>query len=205
MRKLEVLTRLNTEKIMAIIRVENFERAVEIVEGCLTGGVSCLEISYTNANAGEIIKKLKDKYQDRVLIGAGTVLDSETALQAVQSGAEFMIAPNFSLAVAKTCNRYQVPYMPGCTTMTEIVVALEAGADMIKIFPNSALIGPKIISTIRTPMPYVPLLSSGGVTPDNIDEWVKAGVNCMGVGTLLSKGTTKEIAENAKLLKAQIK
>lgn len=189
---------------MAIIRVETIERAQEIVDGCLEGKISCLEISYTNNNAGDIIEQLKEIYQEKIVIGAGTVLDSETARQALLKGAEFIIAPNFNIDVAKLCNRYQIPYMPGCTSMTEIVEALEAGADMIKAFPTSSFIGPKVVSTIKTPMPQVPVLSSGGVTIDNVSDWLEAGVDCMGIGTLLSKGIKSEIAENARQLRQKV-
>lgn len=132
------------------------------------------------------------------------MLDSETARQALLKGAEFIIAPNFNIDVAKLCNRYQIPYMPGCTSMTEIVEALEAGADMIKAFPTSSFIGPKVVSTIKTPMPQVPVLSSGGVTIDNVSDWLEAGVDCMGIGTLLSKGIKSEIAENARQLRQKV-
>lgn len=204
MQKVTTLSRIYQEKLMAIIRVETIERAQEIVDGCLEGEISCLEISYTNKNAGDIIEQLKEIYQDKIIVGAGTVLDSETARHALLKGAEFIIAPNFNLEVAKLCNRYQIPYMPGCTSMTEVVEALEAGADMIKAFPTSSFIGPKVVSTIKTPMPQVPVLSSGGVTVENITDWIEAGVDCMGIGTLLSKGTKAEIAKNAQSLRQKV-
>lgn len=204
MQKLNTMSRLYQEKLMAIIRVETIERAQEIVDGCLEGEISCLEISYTNKNAGEIIEQLKEIYQERIVVGAGTVLDSETARHALLKGAEFIIAPNFNIDVAKLCNRYQIPYMPGCTSMTEIVEALEAGAEMIKAFPTSSFVGPKVVSTIKTPMPQVPVLSSGGVTVENISDWLNAGVDCMGIGTLLSKGTQEEIAKNAQQLHQKV-
>ncbi|MDT2598289.1 bifunctional 2-keto-4-hydroxyglutarate aldolase/2-keto-3-deoxy-6-phosphogluconate aldolase [Enterococcus hulanensis] len=204
MQKLTTLSRIYQEKLMAIIRVETIERAQEIVDGCLEGKISCLEISYTNKNAGDIIEQLKVIYQDKIVIGAGTVLDSETARHALLKGAEFIIAPNFNHEVARLCNRYQIPYMPGCTSMTEIVEALEAGADMVKAFPTSSFVGPKVVSTIKTPMPQVPVLSSGGVTLDNVADWLHAGVDCMGIGTLLSKGTQTEIAENARRLRQKV-
>ncbi|MBO0455633.1 bifunctional 2-keto-4-hydroxyglutarate aldolase/2-keto-3-deoxy-6-phosphogluconate aldolase [Enterococcus hulanensis] len=204
MQKLTTLSRIYQEKLMAIIRVETIERAQEIVDGCLEGEISCLEISYTNKNAGDIIEQLKEIYQDKIVIGAGTVLDSETARHALLKGAEFIIAPNFTHEVARLCNRYQIPYMPGCTSMTEIVEALEAGADMVKAFPTSSFVGPKVVSTIKTPMPQVPVLSSGGVTLDNVADWLHAGVDCMGIGTLLSKGTQAEIAENARRLRQKV-
>ena len=147
------------------------------MEGCLAGGVSILEISYTNANAGEIIQQLTQAYGDKVLLGAGTVLDAPTARDAILRGAKFVIAPTFSVEVARLCNRYQIPYMPGCTTMTELVEALEAGADMIKAFPISNYYGPALVKTINTPLPYVSILSSGGVTLENVDEWVENGVD----------------------------
>lgn len=204
MQKLTTLSRIYQEKLMAIIRVETIERAQEIVDGCLEGKISCLEISYTNKNAGDIIEQLKVIYQDKIVIGAGTVLDSETARHALLKGAEFIIAPNFNHEVARLCNRYQIPYMPGCTSMTEIVEALEAGADMVKAFPTSSFVGPKVVSTIKTPMPQVPVLSSGGITLDNVVDWLHAGVDCMGIGTLLSKGTQSEIAENARRLRQKV-
>ena len=204
MKKLETMNRIYQEKLMAIIRVETIERAQEIVDGCLEGEISCLEISYTNKNAGDIIEQLKSIYQDKILIGAGTVLDSETARHALLKGAEFIIAPNFNSEVARLCNRYQIPYIPGCTSMSEIVEALEAGADMIKAFPTSSFIGAKVVSTIKTPMPQVPVLSSGGVTSENIADWLDAGVDCMGIGTLLSKGSKAEITKNARTLRQKV-
>lgn len=204
MKKLETMNRIYQEKLMAIIRVETIERAQEIVDGCLEGEISCLEISYTNKNAGDIIEQLRSIYQNKILIGAGTVLDSETARHALLKGAEFIIAPNFNREVAKLCNRYQIPYIPGCTSMSEIVEALEAGADMIKAFPTSSFIGAKVVSTIKTPMPQVPVLSSGGVTSENIADWLDAGVDCMGIGTLLSKGSKAEITKNARTLRQKV-
>ena len=204
MEKLTTLNRIHKEKIMAVVRVETVERGAEIVEGCLAGGVSILEISYTNANAGEIIQQLTQAYGDKVLLGAGTVLDAPTARDAILRGAKFVIAPTFSVEVARLCNRYQIPYMPGCTTMTELVEALEAGADMIKAFTISNYYGPSLVKTIKTPLPYVSILSSGGVTLENVDEWVENGVDCMGVGSLLTKGSRETIAANAKALRMAV-
>ncbi|KAF1305138.1 bifunctional 2-keto-4-hydroxyglutarate aldolase/2-keto-3-deoxy-6-phosphogluconate aldolase [Candidatus Enterococcus willemsii] len=205
MQKLNILKRISEEQIMAIVRVDTIERAEEIVQGCLAGQISCVEISYTNTNAGEIIQELKTRYAQKLLVGAGTVLDGETARQAILKGAEFIIAPNFSEDVAKICNRYQIPYMPGCFSVSEVVEALSSGADMIKIFPGSSLIGPDMIKTIKTPLPWVPMLSSGGATPDNISEWLNAGVDCVGVGSLLTKGTAEEIAKNACAFQQKLK
>lgn len=200
-----ILNRIEETAIMAIVRVETMERAIEIGDGCLAGGVDCLEISYTLPNAGEIIKQLNAHYQDKLLIGAGTVLDSETARSAILAGATFIIAPNYNEAVCKLCNRYQIPYMPGCTSVTEMITALEAGAAMVKAFPISSYYGPSLIATLKTPTPYLPIMSSGGADLSNIHEWLESGVDCIGIGSLLTKGTKEEITTNAKKLKQAVK
>ena len=201
----QILNRIEATKIMAIVRVETEERAIEIAEGCLAGGVDCLEISYTLPNAGEIIKFLTKRYGEHLLVGAGTVLDSETARLAILAGAKFVIAPNFDLEVSRLCNRYQIPYMPGCTSYTEMVTALEAGASMIKAFPISGYYGSSLVQTLKTPLPYMPVMSSGGVTLANVAQWLEAGVDCIGVGSLLTKGTVAEITANATALRDAVK
>lgn len=200
MRKLEILNTIIEEKIMAVVRITSFERGCEIVEGCLEGGVKILEISYTNNSAGDMIKKLNEKYGNKVLLGAGTVLDESTARHAILNGAQFIIAPTFSQEVARTCNRYQIPYIPSCTSITELVNALESGADMIKAFPISNYYGPSLVKIIKTTLPYVMILSSGGVTLENVDEWLENGVDCMGIGSLLTNGSKEIISKNARNL-----
>nr|MBO1339196.1 ketohydroxyglutarate aldolase [Enterococcus sp. 665A] len=190
---------------MAIVRVETKERAYEIADGCLAGGIDVIEISYTNNNAGEIINCLKQKYLGRLLVGAGTVLDSETARSAILKGADFIIAPTFSKKVAKMSNRYQVPYAPGCTSFTEAVEALEYGASFIKAFPISNFYGSQLVKVFKTPMPEMPILASGGANLENIQEWFESGVDCVGLGGLLTRGTTEEITRNAKLLHEKMK
>lgn len=205
MYKTRILNRLEQSKFLVIARVDTFTRAQEIIEGILKGGIDCVEISYTNNNAGQIIQQLNEQYGEKILVGAGTVLDSETARLAILAGAKFIIAPNYSDAVCKICNRYQIPYMPGCTTMTEIVTALENGADMIKAFPISNYYGHSLVNVIKTPMPFVPLMSSGAVTLENIDDWLKSDIECIGVGSLLTKGTVEEISKNALSLSNALK
>lgn len=182
---------------MAVVRVETVERGREIARGCLDGGVSVMEISYTLPNAGEVIAALRAEYGDQMTIGAGTVLDPETARDAILKGAEFIIAPTLSEGVAETCNRYQIPYAPGCATVTEAVRALELGAAFIKCFPISDFYGPRLVSVFKTPIPTMPILASGGINLDNLADYVKRGVDCCGLGGLLTKGTTEEIASNA--------
>ena len=200
----KVLQKLDEVKAMAIVRTESFERACEIADGLIEGGIPIMEISFTLPNAGEVISALRKKYQDRLLVGAGTVLDSETARLAILADARFIIAPNLSVEVARTCNRYRVPYMPGCTSITEAVQGLEAGASMIKAFPISNFYGPDLINVFKTPIPYMPILASGGVQLDTISQWISNGADCLGFGGLLTKGTSADIAANAKLIRTKI-
>lgn len=204
MYKAEITQRIKDTGIMAIVRVDNNTRADEIAQGCLDGGVDVLEISYTLPTAGRRIEYLNEKFGDQLLVGAGTVLDTETARLAILSGAKFVIAPTFNKEVALLCNRYQVPYMPGCTSVTEMVEAMEYGAAFIKLFPIANFFGPEIAKVVKTPIPNMPILTSGGVTVGNAKEWIKNGADCLGVGTLLTKGSSLEIKENAMQLRNAI-
>lgn len=204
MKLLNILNRLVDNVILAVVRVETIERGYEIADGCLEGGVEVLEISYTNNNAGEVINQLKARYTNELLVGAGTILDSETARHAILNGADFIIAPTFNEDVAKICNLYQIPYMPGCTTYTEMVTALESGASFIKAFPISNYYGPSLGSVFKTPLPQMPLMSSGGATIENVQEWLSNGIEIIGVGSLLTKGSKDEIAANAAKLVAEV-
>lgn len=200
----KILQRLDEIKAMAIVRVETIERAYEIADGLISGGIPCMEISFTLPNAADIIKALKEHYKDTLLVGAGTVLDSETARLAILAGAQFIIAPNYAIRVAQTCNRYRIPYMPGCTTVSEMVEAMEAGASMIKAFPISNFYGHELVKVLKTPLPYMSIMASGGVTIETIQDWMKTGVDCIGFGGLLTKGTSNDIAKNATLIRKEI-
>lgn len=204
MQKADITKRIAQTGAMAIVRVETVERGMEIASGCLDGGVDCLEISYTLPSAGEVIQALRTRFQERLLVGAGTVLDSETARHAILNGAQFIIAPNFSKEVAILCNRYQIPYAPGCTSLSEAIQALEAGAAFIKAFPISDFYGPKLVSVFKTPLPYMPILASGGIDLNNVKDYVKRGVDCCGFGSLLTKGSREDIAQNAQKIRQAI-
>lgn len=197
----QVLQKIDEVKAMAIVRTDSIDRACEIADGLIKGGIPVMEISFTLPNANEVIRALRLHYQDQLLVGAGTVLDSETARLAILADAQFVIAPNLSLEVAKTCNRYCVPYMPGCTTITEAIQGLEAGASMIKAFPISNFYGANLISVFKTPIPYMPILASGGVTLEEIPTWIQKGADCLGFGGLLTKGTSEDIATNAQKIR----
>ena len=201
MRKAETTMRMYNTGALAIVRVETIERGLEIAEGCLNGGIDVLEISYTLNNAGKVIEAITSRFKKDICVGAGTVLDSETARHAILSGAQFIIAPNYDEGVAKMCNRYQIPYAPGCTSLTEAVNCLTMGASFIKAFPVSDFYGPKLCKVFKTPLPNMPILASGGITLANLHEWLENGVDVCGFGGLLTKGTKEEIAENAKAIR----
>lgn len=202
MEKEKIITTIKETGVMAVVRVETIERGMEIAQGCLDGGVNVLEISYTNSNAGEVIQALKKAFGSQLLIGAGTVLEGVTARLAILSGADFIIAPTFDAEVQQMCNLYQIPYAPGCTSYTEMIEALKQGAAFIKAFPISNFYGPELAKVIKVPCPQVAILASGGVTLDNLNQWYENGVDCVGVGSLLTKGTSGEITENARQLRA---
>lgn len=181
----------------AVVRVPTVERGCEIAEGLIKGGVKAMEISYTLPNAGEVIAGIKEKFGDEICVGAGTVMEAATARMAIMAGAEFIVANMFSEEVAKICNLYQIPYAPGCTTMTEANHALEVGAAFIKCFPISNTYGTQLVGLFKTPTPWMPLMISGGINLDNLATWVKAGAECYGMGSLLTKGSADDIAKNA--------
>lgn len=197
----DAVCRIRNTGIMAIVRVETIQRGLEIAQGCYDGGVDVMEISYTNNNAGEVISAIKKEFGSKILVGAGTVLEGTTARLAIMNGAEFIVAPNYDKGVQEMCNLYQIPYAPGCTTYTEMLECLKAGACFIKAFPISNYYGPDLAKTFKVPCPQIPLLASGGATFDNLARWYQCGAECVGIGGLLTKGSAADITENAKKLR----
>ena len=195
--KADIVNRMEACGAMAIVRTESIERGKEIARGCLQGGVDVMEISYTLPNAGDVIAALNHEFGKTMLVGAGTILDAEPAGRHLQERNWAHTAPNFSREVARMCNRYQIPYAPGCTTITEMLEALEVGASYIKAFPISNFYGPPLAKIIQTPIPEMPLMASGGASLDNLEEWLENGISCVGFGGLLTNGTQAEIANNA--------
>ena len=186
--KINTLRALKECGVVAVVRGNSKEVGVEISKACVKGGVKALEVTYTNKFANDIIKELCEinKGQDDVVIGAGTVLDAETARAAMLAGAKYIVSPAFDLETAKICNRYKVPYLPGIMTINEIITAHEAGVDFVKLFPGSAF-GQGYVKAIKGPLPYANIMVTGGVNIDNIDSWIKAGVDAVGIGGELNK------------------
>ncbi|MGB6128785.1 MAG: bifunctional 2-keto-4-hydroxyglutarate aldolase/2-keto-3-deoxy-6-phosphogluconate aldolase [Psychrilyobacter sp.] len=201
MKKFEVLKKISDVGVVAVVRGNSVEEAVNISKACIAGGVTPIEITYTNPMATEIIKELSG--EENIVLGAGTVLDSETARIAIMAGAKYIVSPGFDEATAKLCNRYQIAYMPGCMTITEMLRAMEAGCDIIKLFPGSAF-GPSFIKGVKAPLPQINIMPTGGVNLENVDQWIKNGVVSVGVGGQLTGGTSEEITATAKQFVARV-
>jgi len=186
--KLKILQKIVDAGLVAVIRANNAEEAQRITDACIKGGVAAVEITFTVPGAAGVIAELAKKYtKGEIILGAGTVLDPETARVAILSGAEFVVSPALNPATARLCRRYQIPYMPGAGTIGEIIAAMEEGADIVKIFPGETL-GPTFVKAVRGPLPQAPMMPTGGVSLENAGEWIKAGCVALGVGGNLTAG-----------------
>lgn len=190
------LNRLVDCGVIAVVRGETEEEALQSVHAVVAGGVTGIELTFTVPHADQVIAQLTKAYdnQPEVVIGAGTVLDTTSARLAILAGSEFIVSPTYDAAIAELCNLYQVPYTPGCMTISEMQEALKTGADIVKLFPGSAY-GPSIIKAFKAPLPQLNIMPTGGVSLDNMAEWFKAGVVAVGVGgNLLAPAATGDFA-----------
>ena len=193
--KYEILKTLTEERIVAVIRGNSTKEVIDTVEACSEGGIKAIEVTYTIRTASEVISHFASR--EELIVGAGTVLDPETARTAILAGAKFIVGPNFSKDVAVLCNRYQVPYIPGCQTVNEVISALESGCDLIKLFPGNNF-DYSYLNALKAPVPKVKFMVTGGVNMDNISTWLKSGADAVGVGGNLVKGSREEIISMAK-------
>jgi 2-dehydro-3-deoxyphosphogluconate aldolase / (4S)-4-hydroxy-2-oxoglutarate aldolase len=201
-KKIEILNRIIESGVVAVIRAENKDEAEKISNACIRGGIKAIEVTLTVPGAEDVLRSLKSIFtEEELILGAGSVLDSETARIAILAGAEYIISPCFDKATAKLCNRYGVPYMPGCMTITEMKTAMEYGADIVKLFPGNTF-APSIIKSIKGPLPQVSIMPTGGVNLKNAAEWIKSGSVAIGIGSDLTnpatKGNYNEVTELAK-------
>lgn len=207
--KIENLKRIEETGIVAVVRAENSEQALKISEAVRAGGIQAIEITMTVPGAVDVIKELAKTYQNNeILIGAGSVLDAETARACLLAGAEYIVSPCLDKDTITLCNSYQKAVMPGAMSVTEVHRAMQYGADVVKVFP-ATLFGPKIIKAIKGPIPQAPLLPTGGVSLDNVHEWIKAGSFAVGAGSALTAGAKKgdydEVTRTAKEFIKRIK
>jgi 2-dehydro-3-deoxyphosphogluconate aldolase/(4S)-4-hydroxy-2-oxoglutarate aldolase len=196
--------------IVAIIRMKEPDKVRAVVDAIAAGGVTSLEVTMTVPNAVGLIAELAPAMPSGFVLGAGTVLDAATAARVIDAGAQFVVSPVFRRQVIAACHEREVPAMPGCFTPTEILEAWDLGADIVKVFPATAL-GPGFLKDLRGPLPHVKLMPTGGVTIDNAGEWIKGGAAAVGIGTALldakaiAAGDYATLTANARRLVANVR
>lgn len=206
MSDLEVLAKVKSEGICAIIRKLSSEQAIQTTAALIEGGVSVIEVAFNTAGAAQIISDLKETFGEKVTIGAGTVLDSETARIAILAGANFILSPTLNLEVLKICQKYNVLAIPGVYTPTEMITAWESGARMVKIFPAVTL-GSTFIRQVKGPLDQLDIMAVGGINAENTAEFLQAGASCIGIGSeiagqkLVETGGYQAITASAKQYK----
>ena len=210
MSRIETLQRLSDSPVISVIRMNDTSKLMKVIKALSDGGVKFLEITFTTPNALDVIKEVSKKVTSDFVVGAGTVLDPETARAAILAGAKFVVSPALNLETIKIAHRYDVMVTPGAFTPTEILTAWDYGADIVKVFPATAL-GPKYFKDIKGPFPHIRVLPTGGVSVDNAGEFIKAGAFAVAAGTdLLDKEAIANdkfeiITEKAKKLIANVK
>ncbi|MDW5470289.1 bifunctional 2-keto-4-hydroxyglutarate aldolase/2-keto-3-deoxy-6-phosphogluconate aldolase [Staphylococcus equorum] len=189
MKKYNILSQINKNFLIAVVRGVDTEETKKIIDEIIKGGFKNIEVTYTVPNASHIIEQVRKDHGDEIILGAGTVMDCTTARIAIEKGAQYIVSPHLDTEISKICNMYSIPYLPGCGSATEIVEALKFGSDLVKLFPGRHL-GPDFISDIKGPIPNVELMPSGGVNIENMREWIEKGSFAVGVGSDLTKGFT---------------
>jgi 2-dehydro-3-deoxyphosphogluconate aldolase/(4S)-4-hydroxy-2-oxoglutarate aldolase len=207
--KYEIIERMLDCGITAVVRTDSPEELVDAAEAIKKGGVDIIEITMTTPGALDVVSAVAKKFGNEVLIGAGTVLDAETARAVFLAGGEFVVSPVWSPELIAMCRRYSKPIVPGAFSPTEIMAAWDAGADLVKVFPAS-IGGPGLIKAIRGPLPQIPLVPTGGVRLDNTADFIRAGSAMVAVGgNLVSKDLVKgkkfdELTELARQFKEEV-
>jgi 2-dehydro-3-deoxyphosphogluconate aldolase / (4S)-4-hydroxy-2-oxoglutarate aldolase len=203
MTRIEQLRRMLDAGIVAVVRSPDSHQLVDVAKALAEGGVTVMEITFSVPNALEVIRQVRQNLGDQILLGAGTVLDPETARAAILAGAEFIVSPTLNLDVIRLCHRYDKAVLPGAFTPTEILTAWEAGADVVKVFPAD-VVGPAFFKALRGPLPQIRLMPTGGVDLNTAAEFLKAGACCLGIGGQLvepkavAAGDFKRIRDLAK-------
>jgi 2-dehydro-3-deoxyphosphogluconate aldolase/(4S)-4-hydroxy-2-oxoglutarate aldolase len=186
LQRVKTVERIVEAGVVAVIRADSADEAVQLAEACRRGGVAAIEITFTTPGAEGAIRELARRPARDFVLGAGTVLDPETARIAILAGAEYLVTPALEEATLRLANRYQVPCIPGAMTVADVIRAMECGADLVKLFPGE-LFGPSAIRAIHGPLPQANLVPTGGVTLDNVAEWIEAGAAAVGVGGSLTR------------------
>ncbi|HHQ4318949.1 bifunctional 2-keto-4-hydroxyglutarate aldolase/2-keto-3-deoxy-6-phosphogluconate aldolase [Clostridium perfringens] len=209
-KKIKTLTNLINEAFVLVLRTNTKDEGIETAKAAIKGGCNIIEVTFTIPNADKVIEELIKDKNEEVVIGAGTVLDSETARIAILAGAEFIVSPSFDKETATLCNRYGIPYIPGCFTPREIKEARECGSDVIKLFPGSAF-KPTIVKDLKAPIKGIAVMASGGVSFENMDEWFNNSCDIVSIGSAIIKlkdpakieAETRKYIERVKKLRMQ--
>lgn len=209
-KKIKTLTNLINEAFVLVLRTNTKDEGIETAKAAIKGGCNIIEVTFTIPNADKVIEELIKDKNEEVVIGAGTVLDAETARIAILAGAEFIVSPSFDKETATLCNRYGIPYIPGCFTPREIKEARECGSDVIKLFPGSAF-KPTIVKDLKAPIKGIAVMASGGVSFENMDEWFNNSCDIVSIGSAIVnlkdpakiEAETRKYIERVKKLRMQ--
>jgi len=200
----QILSFITDIGVVPVVRTSSADSAIQAIEAIYRGGIRSAEITMTVPGALKALEKVADQFGDKIMLGAGTVLDPETARSCMLAGAQFFVTPNLRLSTIAMCKRYSKVICVGALTPTEVVTAWEAGADVIKIFPADAVGGPKYIRALKAPLPHVEMIPTGGVTIETTPEFLRAGAAAVAAGgelvnaKLIADGNYAEIESRAK-------
>lgn len=204
MNKTEVRSKIKETGIVPVIRTDSAEKARTIIKALIEGGINVLEITMTIPGAIQLIAELTGEYNMVAVIGAGTVLDAETARRCVAAGAQFIVSPIAVSGMISLCNQKEIIVMPGALTPTEIFAAQAAGADIVKVFPVGAMGGVSYLKSVKAVFPHIEIVPTGGINPENAVDYLKAGALAVGIGSELTSGEASEITKRAQLLLGEI-
>ncbi len=204
MNKAEIVNQIESLGLVPVVRASSADEAMQVIEAIKAGGVNVLEITMTVPGAVRVIEKVADKYGSEVLVGAGTVLDPETARACLLAGAQFIVSPALNLDTIALCHRYGAPIAPGVLTPTEVITAWSAGVDFVKVFPCGSVGGASYIKNLKGPFPQIKMIPTGGVSLATAADFIKAGAAALGVGTdlvdvkAIREGNAHIVTERAK-------
>jgi 2-dehydro-3-deoxyphosphogluconate aldolase/(4S)-4-hydroxy-2-oxoglutarate aldolase len=200
----DVLRRINEVGVIPVVRAASPEEAIQVIEAIRMGGLSILEITMTVPHAVKVIEEVANRYGDEVVVGAGTVLDPETAGACILAGASFVVSPSFNVHTIELCRRSSIAVFPGALTPTEVVTAWQAGADAVKVFPCGAVGGAKYLASLKAPLPQIEMIPTGGVSLATAASFIAAGAFALGVGadlvdlTAIRSGEPEKVAQAAR-------
>jgi 2-dehydro-3-deoxyphosphogluconate aldolase/(4S)-4-hydroxy-2-oxoglutarate aldolase len=204
MTKTSIVKQIEDIGLVPVVRASSADEAMQVVEAIKAGGVNVLEITMTVPGAVKVIEKVADKYGSEVLVGAGTVLEPETARACLLAGAQFIVSPALNLDTIALCHRYSAPICPGVLTPTEVITAWSTGVDLVKVFPCGSVGGASYVKNLKGPFPQVKIIPTGGVSLTSAADFIKAGASALGVGTdlvdvkAIREGNAHIVTERAK-------